>query len=122
MGKTNVNAAKRNRRKKSIRKKLFGTPERPRLTVFRSSKHIYAQIIDDVAGATLATASTMEPAFREKGDFGGNTDAAKLVGGIIGSRAKEAGVESVIFDRNGYLYHGRVKALADGAREAGLRF
>lgn len=122
MGKTTPSAASRARRKKSIRKKLSGTSERPRLTVFRSSKHIYAQIIDDVAGATLAAASTMEPAFREKGDFGGNIDAAKLIGGIIGSRAKEAGVESVIFDRNGYLYHGRVKALADGAREAGLRF
>ena len=122
MGKTTPSAASRARRKKSIRKKLSGTSDRPRLTVFRSSKHIYAQIIDDVAGATLAAASTMEPAFREKGDFGGNIDAAKLIGGIIGSRAKEAGVESVIFDRNGYLYHGRVKALADGAREAGLRF
>jgi large subunit ribosomal protein L18 len=122
MGKTIVSAAKRIRRKKSIRKKVFGSPGRPRLTVFRSTKHIYAQIIDDVAGATLASASTMEPAFREKGDFGGNIDAAKLVGGLIGTRAKEAGVESVVFDRNGYLYHGRVKALADGAREAGLRF
>jgi large subunit ribosomal protein L18 len=122
MGKTNESAAQRTRRKKSIRKKVFGTAERPRLTVFRSTKHIYAQIIDDVAGATLASASTMEPAFREKGDFGGNIDAAKLVGGLIGTRAKEAGVGAVVFDRNGYLYHGRVKALADGAREAGLRF
>lgn len=122
MGKTNESAKQRNRRKKSIRKKVFGTTERPRLTVFRSAKHIYAQIVDDVAGATLAAASTMEPAFREKGDFGGNIGAAKLIGGLIGTRAKEAGVDLVVFDRNGYLYHGRVKALADGAREAGLRF
>ncbi len=122
MGKTNESAYKRARRKKSIRKKVFGTPERPRLTVFRSAKHIYAQIVDDVAGATLVAASTMEPAFREKGDFGGNIDAAKLVGGLVGTRAKEVGIELVVFDRNGFLYHGRVKALADGAREAGLRF
>ncbi len=122
MGKTNTSAASRARRKKSIRKKVFGSTERPRLTVFRSSKHIYAQIIDDVAGTTLASASTMEPSFREKGDFGGNTGAAKSIGTLIGERAKEAGVTTVVFDRNGYLYHGRVKALADGARAAGLRF
>ena len=122
MGKILESARKRNRRKKSIRKKVFGTTERPRLTVFRSSKHIYAQIVDDVAGATLAAASTMEPSFSEKGEPGGNKDAAKLIGSLIGARAKEAGVESVVFDRNGYLYHGRLKALADGARKAGLRF
>ena len=122
MGKTNESAKKRARRKKSIRKKVFGTTERPRLTVFRSSQHIYAQVIDDVAGATLAAASTMEPSFREKGDFGGNIGAAKVIGGLIAARAKEAGLETVVFDRNGYLFHGRVKALADGAREAGLRF
>ncbi len=122
MGKTNESAKQRTRRKKSIRKKVFGSAERPRLTVFRSAQHIYAQIVDDVAGATLVSASSMEPAFREKGDFGGNIGAAKLIGGLLGARAKEAGVETVVFDRNGYLYHGRVKALADGAREAGLRF
>jgi large subunit ribosomal protein L18 len=122
MGKTNESASQRARRKKSIRKKLSGTAERPRLTVFRSAKHIYAQIIDDVGGTTLVAASTMEPSFREKGDFGGNIAAAKAIGGLIGNRAKEAGVDAVVFDRNGYLYHGRVKALADGAREVGLRF
>jgi large subunit ribosomal protein L18 len=122
MGKTNESALQRHRRKKSIRKKVFGTTERPRLTVFRSAQHIYAQIIDDVAGSTLASASTMEADFRAKGEFGGNIEAAKTIGQLIGSRAKAAGVEAVVFDRNGFLYHGRVKALADGAREAGLRF
>ncbi len=122
MGKTNPNALKRIRRKKSIRKKLSGTTARPRLTVFRSARHIYAQLIDDVAGVTLASASTMEPSFREKGDFGGNIAAAKEIGTLIGARGKEAGVEGVVFDRNGYLFHGRVKALADSAREAGLLF
>ncbi len=122
MGKTNPNALKRIRRKKSIRKKLSGTTARPRLTVFRSARHIYAQLIDDVAGVTLASASTMEPSFREKGDFGGNIAAAKEIGTLIGARGKEAGVEGVVFDRNGYLFHGRVKALADAAREGGLKF
>ena len=90
--------------------------------MFRSARHIYAQLIDDVAGVTLASASTMEPSFREKGDFGGNIAAAKEIGTLIGARGKEAGVEGVVFDRNGYLFHGRVKALADSAREAGLLF
>jgi large subunit ribosomal protein L18 len=122
MGKTNESALKRARRKKSIRKKLSGTAARPRLTVFRSAQHIYAQVIDDVAGTTLVSASTVEPAFIEKGDFGGNIAAAKTIGTLLATRAKEAGVEAVVFDRNGYLFHGRVKALADSAREAGLRF
>ncbi len=122
MGKTNTSALKRLRRKKSIRKKLSGTAARPRLTVFRSAKHIYAQLIDDVSGVTLASASTLELSFREKGSFGGNIGAAKAVGDLIGSRGKGAGIESVVFDRNGYLFHGRVKALADSARKAGLRF
>jgi large subunit ribosomal protein L18 len=99
----------RERRKLRIRRKISGTPQQPRLTVFRSSKHIYAQVVDDVAGKTLAHAST-------------KTDAAKLVGKAIAGMLKEKGVEHVVFDRNGYLYHGRVRALADGAREAGLKF
>ena len=91
----------------------------PRLNVFRSAKHIYAQIIDDVKGVTLVSASTVEKDFE---GFGGNKDAAKKVGQIIGKRAIEKGIEKVVFDRGGYLYHGRVAELADGARESGLKF
>ncbi len=102
-----------------IRNKISGTPECPRLNVFRSAKHIYAQLIDDVNGKTLAAASTMEAAFE---GAGGNKEAAKEVGLLIGKRAVEQGIEVVVFDRGGYLYHGRVKELADGARESGLKF
>ncbi len=122
MGKTNPSRLKRLRRKKSIRKKLSGTPECPRLSVFRSARHIYAQVIDDAAGQTLASASTLEQSLREQVPQGGNRKAAKQVGGLIAARAQEAGIVKVVFDRNGYLYHGRVKALADAAREAGLKF
>ncbi len=108
------------RRKKSIRHSIFGLPQRPRLTVFRSAKHIYAQVIDDLSGRTIAAASTNEKG--AKADYGGNRAAAEQVGKTLAGRAKEAGVETVAFDRNGYLYHGRVKALADGAREGGLKF
>ena len=94
--------------------------DRPRLSVHRSSNHIYAQVIDDVAGKTLAAASTMEKDLR--GKSGGNVEAATQVGKLLAERAKKAGVEEVVFDRGGYLYHGRVKALADGARDAGLKF
>ncbi len=111
----------RRRRKVAIRKHLRGTSVRPRLSVFRSAKHIYAQIIDDDTGNTLASASTQSGDCGEL-EYGGNIDAAKAVGSLIGERAKAAGVASVVFDRNGYLYHGRVKALADAAREAGLKF
>lgn len=102
-----------------IRKKLRGTPERPRLAVFRSVAHIYAQVIDDSKGVTLAAASSTE-----KSDLktGGNVDAAKAIGRRVAERAKEKGIDKVVFDRGGYLYHGRVKALADAAREAGLEF
>lgn len=102
-----------------IRKKLRGTPERPRLAVFRSVAHIYAQVIDDTRGVTLAAASSTE-----KGvvPTGGNVAAAKEIGKKVAERAKEAGIGQVVFDRGGYLYHGRVKALADAAREAGLEF
>ena len=101
-----------------IRKKVSGTADRPRLAVFRSLNHIYAQVIDDKSGKTLATASTTEKALGVKS--GGNVDAAKSVGKAIAERAQKAGIETVVFDRGGYLYHGRVKALIDATREAGL--
>jgi len=105
-----------------VRKKISGTAERPRLNVFRSSKHIYAQIIDDVKGATLVSASSDDKELKEKITNGGNKDAAKLVGEAIAKRAVAAGIEKVVFDRGGYIYTGRIKELADGAREAGLKF
>jgi len=109
-------------RHERVRKNIFGTPEEPRLCVFRSAKNIYAQIIDDVNHKTLASASTLDKDIKEQAAYGGNKAAAKLVGEKIGKSAKEAGIETVCFDRGGYLYHGRVKELADGAREAGLQF
>jgi len=111
---------KRQRRNWRSRRKIFGTPERPRLVVFRSSRHIYAQILDDLAGVTLASASTRAKALREGIAYGGNQKAAKSVGSAIAKQAVDVGIKAVCFDRNGYKYHGRVKALADGAREAGL--
>ncbi len=111
----------RARRKRRIRKKLSGNGERPRISVFRSAKHIYVQAIDDSKGATLATVSTLSEGV--KGAVEGNkTDEAKAVGAAIAKVLKDKGIEQVVFDRNGYLYHGRVKALAEGAREAGLKF
>jgi len=107
------------KRHQRIRNKISGTAERPRLNVFRSSKHIYAQVIDDVAGVTLASASTMDKGFDGNG---GNKDAAKFVGKKIAEVAKAKGIDEVVFDRGGYIYHGRVKELADGAREGGLKF
>ncbi len=108
------------RRHQRVRKTVKGTPERPRLAVFRSNKHIHAQVIDDVAGRTLAAASTVEADL--KGAATGNKAAATQVGKRVGERAKAAGVARVVFDRGGFLYHGRVAAVADGAREAGLEF
>jgi len=105
-----------------IRKKISGTAERPRLSVFRSAKHIYAQLIDDEKGITLASASTLDKELRGKITNGGNVEAARQVGELIARRAKEKGVAKVVFDRGGYLYHGRVRALADAAREGGLEF
>jgi len=102
-----------------VRAHISGTAERPRLAVFRSDKHIYAQVIDDVAGKTLVAAATNEKDFE---GYGGNVEAAKKLGAILAERALKAGVEEVVFDRGGYLFHGRVKALADGAREGGLKF
>jgi large subunit ribosomal protein L18 len=108
----------RQRIHKRIRRRVAGTAERPRLAVFRSLKHIYAQVIDDGAGHTLAHASSGE----KGGPNGGNVTGAKAIGKLVAERAKEKGVQAVVFDRGGYQYHGRVKALADAAREAGLKF
>jgi len=108
----------RKRRHNRVRKKVRGTAERPRLSVFRSSRHVYAQLIDDVNGRTIAAASTMEPDVRS--GTTGNVDAAKAVGQRVGDRAKTAGITQVVFDRGGFRYHGRVAAVAEGAREAGL--
>ena len=108
------------RRHRRVRKRVTGTAERPRLAVFRSNKHISAQVIDDVAGRTLASASTVETDLRT--NPGGNRGAATAVGKLLAERAKAAGVQTVVFDRGGFRYHGRVAALADAAREAGLEF
>ena len=111
--------AQRLKRHKRVRGKISGTPERPRLNVFRSETNIYAQIIDDVAGKTLVSASSLEKDFNCDGT---KTDAAKMVGQLVAERAKAAGITTVVFDRGGYVYHGRVQALAEGAREGGLEF
>ena len=111
--------AQRIKRHNRVRGKISGTAERPRLCVFRSENHIYAQIIDDVAGNTLVSASTVEKSFEGKGS---NIAAAKKIGALIAERALKKGLEDVVFDRGGYIYHGRVKALAEGAREGGLKF
>jgi len=108
-----------------IRKKLMGTEERPRLNVYRSVNHIYAQVIDDAKGMTLVQATSVEKGKGVKGDkrpTGGNVSSAKEVGKLIAERARDKGIKKVVFDRGGYLYHGRIKALADAAREAGLEF
>ncbi len=105
-----------------VRKHVVGTPARPRLAVFRSLKHMYAQAVDDRHGRTLACASTLDRELRGKLRTGGNLDAARAVGALIAERLKGMGIDTVVFDRGGYLYHGRVKALAEAAREAGLRF
>lgn len=119
MDRNKLRTVRRNRRKRGIRKQITGDAQRPRLTVYRSLNHIYAQLVDDLRGKTLASAST-----RDKGHSGpsGNIEGAKVVGSRIAERAKEAGIEQAVFDRNGLLYHGRVKALADAARESGLKF
>lgn len=120
--KTSFRELARLKRKMRIRKKLHGTPERPRLSIFRTDKHIYAQIIDDVLGATLVTASTLASDYREIGAPKGKVEAAKQVGQLIARKAQAGGIRRVVFDRNGFIYHGRVRALADAAREAGLEF
>ena len=110
------------RRHRRVRKKVEGTPERPRLCVTKTLKHIYAQVIDDWAGRTLAAASTLDPEVRQRlnGASTKSVDAAKIVGLVVGERAKAAGITKVVFDRGGWIYHGRIKAVAEGAREAGL--
>lgn len=105
-----------------VRKKLQGTAARPRLCVSRSNMHIYAQLIDDASGTTLAAVSTLSPIYREKSSAKGKKEAAKVVGGLIAEMAKAKGIERVIFDRNRHRYHGRVKAVAEGAREGALKF
>jgi large subunit ribosomal protein L18 len=105
-----------------IRKKISGTPERPRLAVFRSQAHIYAQVIDDGTGKTVCSASSLDETLKKDAKRGANVASAKAVGTLIATRAKEKGVEAVVFDRGGFQYHGRIKALADAAREGGLKF
>ena len=120
--KIKTSAHQRYRRHLRVRKKIAGTPERPRLAVFRSLNHIYAQVIDDTSGRTLAAVDSRAPDFRQKVKAGGNVAAAKIVGELLAQRAKARGINQVVFDRGGYQYHGRVKALADAARAAGLGF
>jgi len=115
-------AEARKKRHKRIRKKVFGNIERPRLVVYRSLKHIYAQIIDDMKGHTLVSASTLDNELKGKYKYGGNIEAAKMVGHLIAKRAVTVGIKKVVFDRGGFKYHGRIKALADAAREEGLEF
>lgn len=112
----------RQRRHIRVRKHISGTPERPRLNVFRSLSNIYAQVIDDTTGKTLVSASSLDSAVKEKNVYGGNVEAAKEVGKLVAEKALAAGITTVVFDRGGYVYHGRVKELADAAREAGLNF
>lgn len=112
----------RERRHLRVRKKVYGTNERPRLNVFRSEKHIYAQIIDDDLGNTLVAASSLDKEIKEKIGAGSNKEAAKAVGELVARKALEKGITKVVFDRSGYIYHGRVKELAEAARQAGLEF
>lgn len=121
INKPNANVA-RLRKHIRVRKKVKGTPERPRLNVFRSLKQIYAQVIDDTTGTTLVAASTLDEALKGKVENGGNKGAAKEVGKLVAQKALDKGIKQVVFDRGGYIFHGRVKELADAAREAGLEF
>lgn len=122
MDKQKAKRAGLKRRERRVRSKMTGTSERPRLSIHRTNAHIYAQVIDDVDAKTICTASTLDAEFRALNKLGSNKKAAELVGKMIGKRAVEKGVSSVTFDRGGHIYHGRVKALADGARSAGLKF
>lgn len=112
----------RQKRQRRVRKKVRGTPERPRLSVFRSAKHIYVQVIDDTANHVLVAMSSLNKDFRTTGKSGGNVDGATFIGELIAERALQRGIRRVVFDRNGFLFHGRVKAVATGAREKGLEF
>jgi len=118
----NVKSNSRIRRKNRIRKKIMGTSGRPRLSVFRSARHIYAQLVDDTLGCTLVSASSLEKNIIAAGADKKKSERAGLVGKLVAERAKAKGIEKVVFDRNGFLYHGRVKAVSEGAREAGLQF
>lgn len=122
MGFKNQRRTARLKRKKSIRKRLSGTQQRPRLCVFRSSRHIYAQVVDDIKGHTVVAASSMEKTVKERPKFENKIELASFIGELIGQRALEKGIKQVVFDRNGFLYHGRIKAVSDGARKAGLDF
>jgi large subunit ribosomal protein L18 len=122
MKKTNPSELARKRRKKRFQKKIRGTPERPRLCVYRSNKHIYAQIVDDQDTRTLAAVSTLSKELASLADKRATKEAAQKVGELIAKKAKERNIQKVVFDRNGFLYHGRVQAVADAAREAGLEF
>ncbi len=122
MGNTAPRLKARLKRKKRVRKNIFGNQDRPRLSVFRSSKHIYAQIVDDTSGSTLVSASTLDNEYKEHKVEGKKVEIAKAVGNLVGKRALDKGIKKVVLDRNGFLYHGRIKALSDGAREAGLNF
>lgn len=122
MSRTSQKVVGRLRRKQHIKKTVRGTPERPRLSIFRSSKHIYAQIIDDETGRTLAAASSLSAEVKSGEASGSNKDGAQAVGKLIGEKAVAANITTVVFDRNGFRYHGRVAALAEAAREAGLQF
>ena len=122
MNKFQAKQAGLERRKRLVRAKVSGTAERPRLAVHRTNAHIYAQVIDDVDGKTICAASTLDPEFRATGKVGSNKEAAEFVGELVAKRAVEKGITEVTFDRGGRIYHGRVKALADGARNAGLKF
>ena len=119
--KVNRNEMRKNRHVR-VRQKVHGTPERPRLNVYRSNSHIYAQVIDDIDGHTLVSASTLDKEIKDKLSSTQNKEAAKLVGELVGKRALDKGINEVVFDRSGYIYHGRIRELAEGAREAGLKF
>jgi len=121
MAKTHPSVIARQKRIKRIRKKVVGTPDRPRLRVFKSANHIYAQVIDDSKGHTLVAMSSLHKEIRSE-DLKGKRNRAKKVGLLLAEKAKTAGIESVVFDRGGYIYHGRVQALSEGAREGGLKF
>jgi large subunit ribosomal protein L18 len=122
VGSMDIRQQARLKRQKRIRKKIQGTPQRPRLSVFRSARHTYAQIIDDAQGRTLMAASTLDSQVKDAPKFENKVAAAKYVGKLIGERALDKGIKQVVFDRNGFLYHGRIKSLSEGAREAGLLF
>lgn len=122
MAAADLKKTRRRRRKLRVRKRVFGTADRPRLTVFRSSKNIAVQVVDDVAGVTLCQAASLNKELRDRITYGGNIAAAQAIGTAVAERAKEKGITKVVFDRNGYRYHGRIKALADAAREGGLGF